>query len=541
MTGPRISDMTLKAGLPASGAYVPVVIDGDPTNYRWPIAVTPQQFGAAADGVTDDYAAFAAAIAGLPSTGGQIFVPHGYYRLSAPLVFTKGIKLVGEGFHENPGTVGGTSYSAPYNWRGSVLIFDANVAGLQFIDFTDNNASATAFEYEGARFSVVEDLALWGGGGTTVTAHGIEARTVLEMRNVRVENFAGEGLRIQAWTSGAFPYGNASNSYFSHVKLRANKCHGAHLKGIDVSAVTFIGCDFANNGGAGVLDDTAIGGNAYVSCHFATNNTSNGLGTSATTQVQTDYAGLSDALVGSIVFTNVATTPHSVAYCYIEGGTGRKAHLPTGTFVAGGLAAQLVSGYLTATSSPAVIDASGILKFEFLQTWGGTFTVSDSNMAIAKTNSVCSLSLSPGSGTYSNIQLKGTGGLIANGLDLVGSGASGFLSADTIVHRNAAQSTTFNTADSTGFNINTGVLKVVGTQVVGPRSTGWTADTGSAKKTATAAYVVGSALTASAAYVQAEATAVITRQGLVEAALRDATQEIKAIKDALIAHGLIGT
>lgn len=70
---------------------------------------------------------------------------------------------------------------------------------------------------------------------------------------------------------------------------------------------------------------------------------------------------------------------------------------------------------------------------------------------------------------------------------------------------------------------------VDGTKVIGARDTGWAADTGTAKKTANATY----SGTASATYSQAEMTAVMN-------ALRDATQTIKAMKDAMISHGLIG-
>ena len=73
------------------------------------------------------------------------------------------------------------------------------------------------------------------------------------------------------------------------------------------------------------------------------------------------------------------------------------------------------------------------------------------------------------------------------------------------------------------------VLKIAGTQIVGPRSTGWTADTGTAKKTANATY----SGTAEVGYTQA------TIQTLMDA-VRDATQTQKSIKDALISHGLIG-
>ncbi|WP_267550464.1 hypothetical protein [Rhizobium rhizogenes] len=74
-----------------------------------------------------------------------------------------------------------------------------------------------------------------------------------------------------------------------------------------------------------------------------------------------------------------------------------------------------------------------------------------------------------------------------------------------------------------------GVIKVQGTQVVTSRRTGWTADTGTAKRTANATY----SGTAEAAYTQA------TIQTLMNT-VRDLSQTIKALKDDLITHGLIG-
>jgi len=80
-----------------------------------------------------------------------------------------------------------------------------------------------------------------------------------------------------------------------------------------------------------------------------------------------------------------------------------------------------------------------------------------------------------------------------------------------------------------GLGIN-GALSVAGTQVLGVRRTGWAADTGTAKRTANATY----SGTAEAAYTQA------TIQTLMNA-VRDLSQTVKALKDDLIAHGLIGT
>lgn len=68
-----------------------------------------------------------------------------------------------------------------------------------------------------------------------------------------------------------------------------------------------------------------------------------------------------------------------------------------------------------------------------------------------------------------------------------------------------------------------------GTKVVGARDTGWTAGTGVANKGAHAAYA---GQTVSAAYVQTEAQT-------TDDAVKANSRRLKAIEDALRAHGLI--
>ena len=85
----------------------------------------------------------------------------------------------------------------------------------------------------------------------------------------------------------------------------------------------------------------------------------------------------------------------------------------------------------------------------------------------------------------------------------------------------------------TGDTTTSGVFKVGANQVVKARITGWSVDTGTAKRTANATY----AGTAEATYTQA------TIQTLMDA-VRDQSQALKALKDDLHAtagHGLIGT
>ncbi len=75
-----------------------------------------------------------------------------------------------------------------------------------------------------------------------------------------------------------------------------------------------------------------------------------------------------------------------------------------------------------------------------------------------------------------------------------------------------------------------GAYWIDGTRVIRARITGWSADTGTAKRTANATY----SGTAEIAYTQA------TVQTLMDK-VRDLSQTVKALKDDLISHGLIGS
>jgi hypothetical protein len=102
--------------------------------------------------------------------------------------------------------------------------------------------------------------------------------------------------------------------------------------------------------------------------------------------------------------------------------------------------------------------------------------------------------------------------------------------------------TTIATIDSASVNLASGkVYKINSTQVVGPRSTGWTADTGTAEKGAHATYTAGSTLTFTDPPTAAEMSALATRIADIETAVQNFSRGQKAIKDAITTHGLIGT
>jgi hypothetical protein len=80
------------------------------------------------------------------------------------------------------------------------------------------------------------------------------------------------------------------------------------------------------------------------------------------------------------------------------------------------------------------------------------------------------------------------------------------------------------------FNTITGAISIGSNQVLGPRITGWTADTGTSKRGSSATF----SQTAPASYSQSSMQA-------VNDAVAAVTQAMKALKDDLITHGSIGT
>jgi hypothetical protein len=534
----------------ASGAWVRKF--SGPLDIRW--------FGAVGDctatGVgTDNAPAIngAISIASAISKHIAIYIPGSTlpYRVASTLTFTTAVRLSGDGYSENPGFVGAGTYFPPQNFRGSVLVFDTNVKGIEIDAYTDNLANATAYEFESAGFSVIEDIMLWGGGGTTVTAHGIHVRAVVRLRNVRCDHFGGTGFHIAGYTGGANPYGTPNCSTFDGCMARSNFCHGFNVIGIDSNSMAFTGCSSALNGGVGYLEQSLIGNN-YFSCHAATNNQSFGTATTARTQVLADWAGLSDQTAGSYVTVNGGGAENTYFGCYVEIGNGVKAELIGAAIVVGGTLSE--DGAQTTGFSAVRLHASqgafniapgkvkgqtdgALIDFQ-IQNVDGNAAVNIFSVAAGRTFELLGPTwrrtnyAGPGASATAGYTYYSTVG----GHTFQGGGSSYDLSWQ---NKNAAVVLRVPTG-TTNVDLIGNLLRG-GTQVVGARDTGWAADTGTAKKTATAAYVPGANLTYSAAYVQAEQTATSTRLQLIESALRDATQEIKALKDALIAHGLIGT
>jgi len=357
-----------------SGAWVRSF--SGPADFRW--------FGATADcsaagSGTDNTPAFDAARRALIAAHrGWLHIPKqaaAYRFATAPAQITDQIKITGDGWSENPGNVGGTLYAGPAQYSGTILCFDADVAGLRFVGFTDNAANATATEFQSSTGSMVRDLMLYSAGGTATTAHGIASYVVIGLDNVRVQGFAGSGVYVNGDAVGtsSSQYGNTALSSFRSVSSRANKIHGFYVNGNNSSVINFIGCDSATNGGGGYVQAAGFG-NQYVNCHAASNNASFGTpaGFSAAqrTQCTTDWANLSDTNCGSWYIPG-ASDATVLSGCYTEsaGGPGSKCELDPAVVVIGGNIANIANN--KSTYNGTRIDGPRYYGLGELYAWAG--------------------------------------------------------------------------------------------------------------------------------------------------------------------------
>lgn len=131
--------------------------------------VSVKDFGAKGDGVTDDTAAFQAALNGA-SVGGTVFVPSGTYRLTATLILVKPLSLCGVGV------------------AGSILKF----SGCDGISVSHDNNLLTQYVIEGVSVTTT-DIGLYTGiqyQGVNMTAYRV---STIIIRDVNVTGFTVDG------------------------------------------------------------------------------------------------------------------------------------------------------------------------------------------------------------------------------------------------------------------------------------------------------------------------------------------------------------
>lgn len=222
---------------------------------------TPWHFGAVADLVTDDLAAFNAAHDALPADGGAIFVPKGGYRLSAAFNLTKYVYLFGEG-----GMHGNTATRMPTR-----LVFDASKNGIIVNRHnTINDTTVAAFTYPGADWSVVERMELTSNGGSG-SFSGLWMRAKATFQQLTVNGFPQYGVKIVATIGGGGALEGAANLWrMDMVRCTNNGSDGFFVDGADSNGGLGTVLDATLNGGWGFFDSSFLG-DTYVQCHAASN------------------------------------------------------------------------------------------------------------------------------------------------------------------------------------------------------------------------------------------------------------------------------
>lgn len=238
----------------------------------FPRVVTPQQYGAVADGVTDDSAAFVAAIAALKTAGAaltngsvlqasaKLFVPAGnYYLGTTTLDITHTIVIEGEG-----------------SWAGafaSKLTWAANTTGIRIQRYDTSGVSSVdnVNTHIGGDVTRLKGLGLFGGyAGTEGEYHGVHTKAAIVIEDCHIENFAGDGLFAHASAGGGAPFeGNANNVRIERLGVWYCR-NGIFIDGADVNIWSVAGCDISFNRQWGIWDSSFLG-NSYYAIHADSN------------------------------------------------------------------------------------------------------------------------------------------------------------------------------------------------------------------------------------------------------------------------------
>jgi hypothetical protein len=222
-----------------------------------------RRYGAAVDGVTNDYAAIVAAIAAVGNrgsgyyfSGGTVYFPVGTTKCNSTIELKKAVTLQGEGS------------GLPEN-SGSRILFPSGVTGIVVNRYNTLNGTTEGSPTTAADGTIISNLYLEGSGGAT--AHGIWLRARAVIRDVKVNGFSGDGIRVLATSgSGGATEGNANNFSIHTARLTNNGGNGLYTDGADVNAGVCINIDATTNGGWGIYDSSFLG-NTYIACHSSAN------------------------------------------------------------------------------------------------------------------------------------------------------------------------------------------------------------------------------------------------------------------------------
>lgn len=286
--------------------------------------VTPQQYGAVADGVTDDYPAFAAAIAYLKTIAGnddviykgspKLFIPAAdEYYLSDTLDITHTLIIEGE---------------ASNSGMASRLRFADNKTGIRIQGHNTSGGSTVdgANHYSGAS-SIIRNIALVGGSFGTEAAftgaegefHGIHLRAAATIEDVYINGFRGDGIHIQTSIGGGgADEGNANCTHIVRPRCTNVRC-GIYIDGADANACTIIGLNATYCRRWGVYDSSFLG-NTHIGHHSANAGLVPGVPSTIVSHSGNRYAVVAGQAAGASTNAPSGTTANNTWWIYLHAG-----------------------------------------------------------------------------------------------------------------------------------------------------------------------------------------------------------------------------
>lgn len=190
-----------------------------------PVTIDVRGKGAVGDGVTDDTAAFQAAIDALPASGGTVHVAAGDYRIDA----TRSVRL--------------RSHAALVLDEGAVLRALPNASERSQVILIDGvqGVSVTGGLIKGERDTHQGTTGEWGHG---IYIHGASS---VDIRGVTISGCWGDGICIGAIRATGMPVRVSSD-----IRIQRVACTGNRRQGLSIgpsSNVTVTDCEFSGTQG----------------------------------------------------------------------------------------------------------------------------------------------------------------------------------------------------------------------------------------------------------------------------------------------------
>ena len=485
--------------------------------------VSVKDWGAVGDGSTDDVAAIEAAIAAAPVNGTLTF-PAGVYIVGSQVDIARNdLTIVGYGAVLK--AKASTSFEYVLYGTG---ISNVKIRGLTIDANQANRTSGQNVRFVGAYISLSTDCEYIDCVGKNALGYSSTPGIGLAF---------GGGTRCHAKNCTVVDCGGTSGT---------NAADGFYVSGDNCTIAnctaencTDTGMVIENGNNSGIIGGTAKNCNAAFAITNVTNFPKRGNFIRGATAIDWNSSVTGGVQIGCPASTtgDLIDTSVDVTLVAVTGGKGTGPAINVRKVGTGKVDGLTINAVINGASTQGILVDGTNVRIN------GSYIRGTTNACIQfQTGATGEVNGSKLFGGSFGVYAAGTASVRTCGNNIVGNSTQsyGLYAADTSTILSEFDKidgqTSFRTGKDGGATLQStrftgSALEMNGTQVVGARDTGWAADTGTAKKTANTTYT---APTISASPTQAEVQAIAN-------ALQDASRTIKALKDAGIAAGSIGT